>query len=67
MSEDEKQAEPIGRETMPFVAPCRELRPFAPLGWLRLGFRDLSQAPQPSLLYGFFIMLMPARMLTATM
>lgn len=55
MNEDEKQTEPVGREAMPFVAPCRELRPFAPLGWLRLGFRDLGQAPQPSLLYGFFM------------
>ncbi|MDG2375970.1 MAG: hypothetical protein P8M18_06430 [Woeseiaceae bacterium] len=44
MSEDVKQGRAIGRETVPLVALCRELSPFAPLGWVRLGFRDLDRS-----------------------
>jgi uncharacterized membrane protein len=40
---------------MPFVAPCRQLRPGAPLGWLRKGFADLRAAPVNSLAYGLLI------------
>ena len=40
------------RDELPFVAPCRILKPWAPLGWLRQGFRDLLQAPQQSMVYG---------------
>jgi len=43
------------RDTMPFVAPCRELSPLAPFGWLRRGFADLSLAPMQSLAYGLFM------------
>jgi uncharacterized membrane protein len=50
----------IDRETMPFVAPCRELGFFAPIGWLRKGVADLTKAPQQSLTYGFFMALVMA-------
>jgi uncharacterized membrane protein len=39
----------------PFVAPCRDLRPTAPLGWVRKGFADLRNAPRQSLTYGAVI------------
>jgi uncharacterized membrane protein len=48
------------RETMPFVAPCRQLKPFAPFGWIRLGIRDLNRAPQQGLTYGFLMALIMA-------
>lgn len=40
------------RKQMPFVAPCRELSPLAPFGWLRRGLADLRKAPGESMLYG---------------
>jgi len=48
------------KETMPFVAPCRELSPFAAFGWLRKGIADLSKAPKQSLIYGFVMASMMA-------
>ena len=45
----------INPEEMPFVAPCRELSPWAPFRWVRLGVSDLLQAPQQSLIYGFAV------------
>lgn len=56
----EEQTTDVDSETMPFVAPCRVLSPFAPLGWIRLGIRDLGRAPQQSLMYGFFMALVMA-------
>ena len=53
---DESNQE-IDRETLPFVAPCRDLSPLAPFGWLRQGFADLRKAPGPSLAYGFVMAL----------
>ena len=50
----------IDKDTMPFVAPCRKLGIFAPFGWLRQGFADLTRAPQQSLTYGFFMALIMA-------
>jgi uncharacterized membrane protein len=41
-----------GPADLPFVAPCRRLRPGAPLRWLRLGLGDLRAAPAASLAYG---------------
>lgn len=38
----------------PFVAPCRELPPGAPLEWLRSGWRDFRAAPGLSLAWGAF-------------
>ena len=42
-------------DEMPFVAPCRELSPWAPLRWIRLGIGDLFRAPQQSLVYGLVV------------
>jgi len=48
-------AQKIDRDTMPFVAPCRVLSPFAPFRWLRLGIADYRRAPRLSLAYGIFL------------
>ncbi len=45
----------FSREDMPFVAPCRQLSPWAPFRWLRLGLKDFLKAPQQSLLYGLIV------------
>jgi uncharacterized membrane protein len=42
-------------DTTPFVAPCRALRPTAPLGWVRKGWEDYRRAPRQSLAYGIVI------------
>jgi uncharacterized membrane protein len=47
-----------GAEALPFVAPCRTLDARAALGWIALGWRDLTRAPRQSLTYGVVIMLM---------
>jgi len=41
-------------DEMPFVAPCRQLAPSAPLGWLRQGWGDVRAAPLQSAAYGLF-------------
>lgn len=41
----------------PFVVPCVDLHPGAPLRWLRAGWRDLRAAPGLSLLFGGVIVL----------
>ena len=46
------------RDEMPFVAPCRKLSLWAPFRWLKLGVKDLLQAPQQSMAYGLIIALM---------
>ena len=46
------------RDDLPFVAPCRKLSPWAPFRWLRLGIRDLVQAPQHSMAYGLTVALL---------
>ena len=38
--------------TMPFVAPCRSLSPFAAIRWIRLGIADYRRAPRQSFVYG---------------
>ena len=48
---DNTQSE-IDIEQLPFVAPCRVLDCHAPLRWLKLGWRDVKQAPKQSLTYG---------------
>ena len=45
-------------QDMPFVAPCRTLDMAAPLRWLRLGWLDISRAPQLSLIYGLALTLL---------
>ena len=54
----------IDRDAMPFVAPCRDLKPWAPFRWLMLGAKDLFQALQQSLLYGLAV---AALMVTVTL
>ena len=44
-----------GRDTLPFIAPCRKLSLFAPFRWIRLGVADLVQAPQQSMVYGLAV------------
>ena len=46
------------RDEMPFVAPCRKLSPWAPFRWIKLGIKDLLQAPQHSMAYGLTVALM---------
>ena len=43
---------------LPFVAPCRALRPAAPLRWVRLGWQDFHRATAPSLGYGIVVALL---------
>jgi len=45
----------VSRKDMPFVAPCRELSPWASFRWIRLGVADLIRAPQQSLAYGLSV------------
>jgi uncharacterized membrane protein len=47
-----------GRQAMPFVAPCRQLGPGAPLVWLKEGWADFRAAPGLSLAYGIFTVLL---------
>ena len=46
------------RDDMPFVAPCRNLSPFAPFRWVGRGVKDLMHAPQQSLAYGLVVALL---------
>ncbi len=48
----------VNRDELPFVAPCRNLSPWAPIRWMRLGVADLMRAPQQSLAYGFVVALL---------
>ena len=48
----------VNRDEMPFVAPCRDLSPLAPFGWLGRGVKDLMHAPQQSLTYGVAVALL---------
>lgn len=49
---NETNQQDFDRDTMPFVAPCRQLAPWAPFLWIRWGIADLMQAPRESMLYG---------------
>jgi uncharacterized membrane protein len=42
----------VDPQTLPFVAPCRQLELTAPLKWVKLGWEDFRRAPGPSLWYG---------------
>ncbi len=46
---------PVNREQMPFVAPCRQIPVSAPWYWLSRGFADLRTAPLQSITYGLFM------------
>ena len=50
--EESTETRIVAREVMPFVAPCRTVKPLAPFGWLKRGMEDLRAAPKESLLYG---------------
>jgi uncharacterized membrane protein len=39
-------------QSLPFAAPCKKLAANAPVGWIKLGWQDLKQAPLQSLSYG---------------
>jgi hypothetical protein len=43
---------------LPFMAPCREVAPGAPLRWLAKGWEDFKRAPALSLGYGIAIMIL---------
>jgi uncharacterized membrane protein len=45
---------PSSDSTRPFVAPCRDIEPLAPLRWLRAGWADFRRGLRLSLVYGFF-------------
>jgi uncharacterized membrane protein len=51
-------SEDANRDELPFLAPCRELSPWAPFRWVRQGIADLMHAPQQSLAYGLSVALM---------
>jgi uncharacterized membrane protein len=42
----------------PFVSPCRDLHPAAPLEWLKAGWNDFRSAPGLSLAWGVFCWLL---------
>lgn len=44
----------INRDELPFVAPCRDLEPLAPVRWIRAGLADFRKAPRQALLIGLF-------------
>ena len=46
------------RDEMPFLAPCKILSPWAPFRWVKLGIKDLVQAPQHSMAYGLTVALL---------
>jgi uncharacterized membrane protein len=48
-------AAPVAPDELPFVAPCRALKPSAPLQWLQRGWAAVCAAPGPSLTYGAII------------
>lgn len=52
---DDEQSGAIERAELPFVAPCRSLKPTAPFRWLKAGVADLLRAPQQSLVYGLIV------------
>lgn len=45
-------------DAKPFLIPCRQLDTWAPLEWVRLGWRDFCRAPGLSLAYGGVVVLM---------
>ena len=43
---------------LPFVAPCRTLGAWEPVGWLGHAWRDFKTAPRQSLTYGAIVVLL---------
>jgi uncharacterized membrane protein len=56
-SELKKDHSEVDPEALPFVAPCKTLSLTAPFHWLKLGWQDFKQAPDVSLMYGGFLVL----------
>ena len=46
-----------GRDALPFVAPCRKLRPTDPVRWVTMGWQDVRRAWRPTLSYGITLVL----------
>lgn len=60
---DEKADSPVDgalhdANALPFVAPCRKLGTWEPIGWLGHAWRDLKAAPRQSLTYGAIVVLL---------
>jgi uncharacterized membrane protein len=52
VQDQQTEADPVNRDELPFVAPCRDLEPFAPISWVRQGLADFRKAPVPAMVYG---------------
>lgn len=52
------KANGLPEDTRPFVAPCRQIAPSAPLRWLGKGWQDFLAAPRVSLVYGLIMLLL---------
>ncbi len=52
-----QQNDPQWNDSFPFVAPSKKLEFSAPIGWLKLGWQDIKQAPVSSLSYGILFLL----------
>ena len=55
---DDKVATTEAAPVLPFVAPCRSMSTWAPLGWLRKGWADFLAAPRQSLTFGAMVVLL---------
>lgn len=51
------QGQDKGSESLPFAAPCKKLEASAPIEWVKLGWRDIRQAPMQSLSYGAILVI----------
>lgn len=56
MSDTGHPDNPTDPSELPFVAPCRTLSPWAPVGWVRRGWDDARRAPLQSLGFGAVIL-----------
>jgi uncharacterized membrane protein len=57
MSNETGQTAETPPKDRPFLIPCRQLDTWAPLEWVRLGWRDFCRAPGLSLAYGSVVVL----------
>ncbi len=57
-----ENCEPGEAQIQNFVAPCRELSPWASFGWLREGWQDIQRAPRQSLRHGVALTLLAGLM-----
>lgn len=53
----ETSPQPSPEDSRPFVVPCADLTPAAPMRWLRLGWQDFKREPGLSLIFGGVIVL----------